>query len=458
MRGRLMLIGILICSAGSGAAGQSGTADGVVALARGDYQRAADILKPIAEDWRTADSVAQFFMAGLYETGQGVPADPLRACALYLRAASNQNQTFGREAEAVFMRYSARGREFFDRCQRLASTRFDNGFEPATFDLGPGHFVEWTLPAVTVTYDGKSRRDDGPGAFAVMAGSRFLPPRHTELNTGPMRSLTRHFVDEFVWLPKAKGGSWTLHWMIFEVIRDQIIRIDTPESIVTVAGDDAPSPETFDVRGMAELRVDEQGNAEWAVLKGDRPETRRIESDAERREVREQAMAREAALKGVDWSRRPDVDRLPAVTYSDADGCGLLQVYGWTADRTEAIVVNIMGRQNDRSTPPAAFDLARESADISVEIFVYDAPQHHFEFCSDVRMPRGPDSREPGKWRAVAGTITIELSPPGVRAHSPHLRRATITLTNVVLRSPDGKTVRMPRPVRLTAIVGGFFG
>ena len=93
-----------------------------------------------------------------------------------------------------------------------------------------------------------------------------------------------------------------------------------------------------------------------------------------------------------------------------------------------------------------------------MEIFVYGAPQHHFEFCSDVRMPREPDSREPGKWRAVAGTITIELSPPGVRAHSPHLRRARITLTNVVLRSPDGKTVRMSGPVRLAAIVGGFFG
>jgi hypothetical protein len=88
--------------------------------------------------------------------------------------------------------------------------------------------------------------------------------------------------------------------MVFEVIREQIIRIDTPESIVTVEGHDAPSPETFDVRGIAELRVDEQGNAEWAVLKGDRPETRRIESEAERRELREQALARKKALKDVD--------------------------------------------------------------------------------------------------------------------------------------------------------------
>jgi hypothetical protein len=146
------------------------------------------------------------------------------------------------------------------------------------------------------------------------------------------------------------------------------------------------------------------------------------------------------------------------MTYSDADGCRLLQVYGWTADRTEAIVVNTTGHPFDHSTTSATFDLARESADISVETYLYGAPQHHFEFCSDLRMPREPDSREPEKWRAVAGTITIELSPPGVRAHTPHLRRATITLTNVVLRSPGGKTVRMPGSVRLTAIVGSVFG
>ena len=65
------------------AAGPTGTAEGVAALARGDYQQAADILKPIAEGWRQPDPMAQFFMATLYQTGHGVPQDLLRACALY---------------------------------------------------------------------------------------------------------------------------------------------------------------------------------------------------------------------------------------------------------------------------------------------------------------------------------------------------------------------------------------
>ncbi len=54
-------------------AGQTTTADGVAALARGDYQLAVEILKPIAEDRRSNDPAAQFFMAGLYDSGRGVP-------------------------------------------------------------------------------------------------------------------------------------------------------------------------------------------------------------------------------------------------------------------------------------------------------------------------------------------------------------------------------------------------
>jgi TPR repeat protein len=94
---------------------QTGTADGVAALARGDYQRAAEILKPIAEDWRSDDTAAQFFMAGLYDTGRGVPADPLRACALYMRAMSNHDSLFGREASLLAGKAIGRGPEFMRR-------------------------------------------------------------------------------------------------------------------------------------------------------------------------------------------------------------------------------------------------------------------------------------------------------------------------------------------------------
>ena len=62
---------------------QTTTADGVDAFVRGDYQRAVEILKPIAETPGSTDAVAQFFMAMLYEGGIGVPIDVVRACGLY---------------------------------------------------------------------------------------------------------------------------------------------------------------------------------------------------------------------------------------------------------------------------------------------------------------------------------------------------------------------------------------
>lgn len=436
--------------------GQTGTADGVAALARGDYQRAVEILKPIAEDWRSDDTAAQFFMAGLYETGRGVPADPLRACALYMRASSKYDSPFGREASLLFGKAIGRGREFNDECQLLANTGFDNWFEPITFNLGPGHVVEWTLAAATVTYDGRTKRKQ---MGLVFPGARFLPLRHTELSTGPTRSLTRHFIEMFVWLPSTRsGGPWKLQWLLFEIVRDEILLIETEESLVSVDGDAPPSRDSFDVREYAVVRVDDEGHAEWAVLKGLRPMTQRIETEAERREVRDEALARDKALKGVDWKRRYDVNREPAMVYVAADGCGNLQVYAWSASRSEAVVVRGDGRALGLSTEPATFDVSRDLTNISIEVYIYDASQHQFSFCSDVVMPKGSESREPEMWRAVAGTVTIELSPPGIRARAPHLRRATVTLSNVVLRNATGTAVRVAGPITLTAVVGGMLG
>jgi TPR repeat protein len=66
---------------------QTTTADGVEAFVRGDYQRAADILKPIAEKSPLPDYAARFLMGAMYENGLGVTADQMRACASYMRAA-----------------------------------------------------------------------------------------------------------------------------------------------------------------------------------------------------------------------------------------------------------------------------------------------------------------------------------------------------------------------------------
>jgi hypothetical protein len=461
MRVRVFLTVALITAVVRSVSSQTRTADGVVALARGDYQRAVEILKPIAENWRSKDTVAQFFMAGLYETGHGVPADSLRACALYARAAGNHDSPFGRQAVPLFRALtSGRGLQFDHECQRLANVGFDTAFEPVTFDLGPGHFVEWTSSNASVTYEG--RTNSHPIDLA-QAGARFLPPQHTQLGTGPTRALSRHFVEVVFWSPAWKAnqwtGQWNLQWHVFEIVRDEIIRIDTPpDPLVTVGGDVPPSADAFNVRDYAVVRVDQDGNAEWAVLKGSHARSERIETDAERREEREVSLARDAALKKVDWKRRSDVHRQPLMTYAESDGCGLIQVYGWTPNRDEAIVVRANTQELGLTTGSVMFDLARNSSTISIDTYVYEAALRSFDFCSDIRMPRGPDAIGPEVWRAIAGSISIELSPPGVRARRPSERRATVTLTNMVLRNAAGTVVKVPGPIRLSAIVGWFLG
>lgn len=454
MQVRLLLVASAIAAIVCDISGQTGTADGVAALARGHYQRAVEILKPIAEDWRSTDTAAQFFMAGLYDAGRGVPADPLRACALYMRASSAYDHPFGRQASALFAAsIGHREPKFNEECQTLANVGLDNGFEPATFDLGPGHFVQWTLAAARVTYDGRIKREP----MLLFPGAKFLPLQYTELATGPTRSMRRHFVELFVWQPSTRTGpSWELQWQVFEVVADQIVRIDTPsEALATIEAAAPPSRESFDVREYAVVRVDDEGNAEWAVLNGPRPMTQRIETEAERREVREMELARDAALKRVDWSRRYDVARPPTMSYVDSDGCGDIHVYGWTADRAEAVSVRVDVPALGLSTDLATFDLSRQSANISVQTYVYSASRRQFDFCSDVRIL---EAIEPVTWRAVAGTLTIELSPPGIRAATPNVRRATVTLSNVVLRNEAGRMLKIAGPVRLTAIVGQMFG
>jgi TPR repeat protein len=426
------------------------TADAVAAVARGDYGHALEILEPIAVDWRTSDPAAQFIMAGLYETGSGVPPDPLRACALYFRATSNDDNPFGRASMAMLRRWIVDSpAEFVEECQLVASIGFDNGFEPTTFNLGPSHSVDWTLTAATVMYEGRTNRVEM--RFA-QPGARFLPLRYTELATGPARALPRHFIEVFLWQPSAGAAEWTLQWHLFEIVRDEIVRVETAVPLAAIQADSPPASGAFDARQYVVLRVDGEGNAEWVTVKGPHPERQRIESEAERREIREETLARDASLKQVDWKQRYDVHRTPRMAYIDGEGCGRVRAYGWTADRAEAILVRADAPDLGISVRSATFDLSRDFSRVSVEVRAYAAPQRQFDFCSDVIITYGPDWVGPETWRGVAGTVTIELSGPGIRTRAPNARRATLTLNNVVLRNGAGVTLTLP-PTKLTPIV-----
>ena len=74
------------------AAAQSST-DGLLAMLRGDYQAAVRTLRPLA-DGATADPMAQFFLALLYNAGHA-GGTYTRACGLFERAAVRKRMVCG---------------------------------------------------------------------------------------------------------------------------------------------------------------------------------------------------------------------------------------------------------------------------------------------------------------------------------------------------------------------------
>lgn len=442
MRPVVLAVAGAFVMAASLAQAQTTTADGVDAFVRGDYPRAVEILKPAAESW-PGDPVAAFFMATLYESGRGVPGDPLSACALYVRAF---NSPFSRQAESLAQAFFLTSRSAIEECTLLAQIGFDHAFQPVTFTLEQGHWIAVDIRGATVTYEGKEKRID---LGLATGGIRFLPVEHTELAVGPARETRRHFIEFFTWIP-GQPQTWTLFWHVYEAVRNDLVPITSSE-LVTIAAERPPT-DRFDVRALARLRVNEKGDAEWAVLKEpNQPEV--IETEAERREVREERRAREAADARVDWKRVRDPQRAPELIYADAGGCSNLFVYGRSADRTEAITLRADKEVLGLSTAPRTFDLAAQHSNLEVLVHVYERPVRSWPFCTDAGVSTGPEEM----WRATRGTVTIELSPPGVRAVTPLAYRATIHIAGAEFVSAAGVRVRQVQPITLTAIVGSMY-
>lgn len=448
---RLCASGIVLLALASPASAQNTTADGVAVLAAGDYDRAVEILKPIAERPQEPDEVAAFFMAMLYDSGHGVPLDRFRACALYLRTWSTRKDAavdpFGRLAHELFRPpvLFPNDNESIETCEHLAATGFDERLQPVTFQLEPGQWVDWDVNGATVTYEGKSTRFTN--VFPAVWGAVFLPLQHTELDTGLTRFDRRHFVEAALWQPRrAPDSGWRLEWHLFEVAGGRLIRVIVKD----VATVDAPEPPTdLDLRSIVHLDVDDDsGDAEWALASSVKPhridtESDRIEQRKEQARLRERDEARARALKAGGSDPR-DVNRAPSLSYVEADveSCGLASIAGWSADRAEAIVLN--ARDVDDSLAATSFDLSKTWPAIAVSVHVYDQSIDGDRFCADVRTPA-----EERVWQAVAGTVSIVLQPSSSPSRQP--RQATVTIAAAVFMSPTGETMTLSRPVVLAA-------
>jgi hypothetical protein len=179
---------------------QSRTSDGVAAMLRGDYQQAAAILQPIVQDRQQRDPAAAFFMATLYDTGRGVPPDPMRACALYQQAFADDTSVYAPTAQLMWRRlWMAHGNEWLQECQLVANIGIDHRFQPETFTLGAAHSVEWTLAAATVTYENRTKRTQlgmmlPRGSMFPELSPRGIDPRAEHVRRATVRILGAEFV------------------------------------------------------------------------------------------------------------------------------------------------------------------------------------------------------------------------------------------------------------------------
>jgi hypothetical protein len=258
---RLVAAFVLVAST---ATAQTTTEDGIRALVRGDYQAAARILRPLGEESSQPDPVAQFFMAILYDTGQGVGRNGSRACGLFLSAAKPANplmQQSSAISNLILQDFGPLGSQL---C--VSGSKWQD-VPPVTFTLGPAHRVVITDTSITVTYNGKEQRIMTSG----LPGAVALPVQYTPLDVVRPVAARRHFIQSFIWVPDAPGtpSTWSLGWGLSEFVGAEFVPITGERSLVVVTAPQPPA--SYDVASLARVHVNADGEAEWIIGGGTNP-------------------------------------------------------------------------------------------------------------------------------------------------------------------------------------------
>jgi hypothetical protein len=432
------------------------TVTGVDAFLRGDYTRAAEILRPVVEAWPSggSDGAAAFFLGSLYDNGLGVAQDRVRACALYERAGAGSGPVSALARAASATLQSTLNRSEWSDCVMLASVGTGHRFEPVRLALADDYWVSIDLRSNprnevsgVVSLRGKQKRTTIE--LPVTSGMVFFPVEFTELQVGGVSPGTRRFVEVAAWIP-SEDRNWNLAWAIVEVAGADLVPVTT-RFLSTVAGPVPPDDLSLRLRELVDVRVNDAGEAEWAIL-GPDAEHEVIETAAMRREIDQRDQRRKTAAKRTTGDTRRDPDRAPSLSYSDADGCGDVLMYGWTAEQAEWIAIRADKDALQLSTTPRTFDLAQSQVDLEVVTDVFQHPHDTWGKCYDTVMH--PEGEQPQTWRAVAGTLTIQLSRPGISAQRPDQYRTSVQIDNAEFMGPSGERVRSPRPIRMTALTG----
>ncbi len=204
-------------------------------------------------------------MAVLYDAGNGVPRDTMRACGLYRNAAKPGSPLAGVARDLVSVIEGPSSGLIAEFCE-AASTIRSSPIPRRTFTLAPGHVVAFDERGVTVRYQGTEKRTD-----MEFAGTIVLPARYTSVETaGPVKGL-RHFMHFFLWMPHLNTDPprWTLGWLLSEVVGLELVQVAGDPAIATIV---APGPPAeIDVDSLVHVGVNANGEAEWVVSAGANP-------------------------------------------------------------------------------------------------------------------------------------------------------------------------------------------
>jgi TPR repeat protein len=243
---------------------QTARDDAIAALARGEYETAARLLRPLADNAAQPDPAAQFLLAILYDTGRGVGRNMSRACGLFLDAVRSANPLMQHASRLSNVALEEFGPAASMLCVRGAVWP---EHPPTVLTLGPNHSVTITDSGTTVVYNGTEHRTTG----GLLPGMVAVPARHTPLDVSSPVGARRHFIQSFFWSPDqaAPASQWTLGWMLSEAVGKDLVFVAAERSLATVGG--ARPPASFDFASVAQVRLNASGEAEWVVSGGTNP-------------------------------------------------------------------------------------------------------------------------------------------------------------------------------------------
>jgi hypothetical protein len=238
--------------------GQSTTADGITALARGDAAAAMRILQPLADRLPDPDPLAQFFVGAILHVPHFGGTDLIRGCD-YAKSRSAANPLSDQADWLLDATYREMSPEMRTMCD-AAVTGVWREPAPVTFTLGPGYTATIDNAGITVS------RDAARFTTMTMGGVEwvFLPTRHSRLDGSPRVGVSRHFLEYFAWIPDdpQTRTAWSLSWMISEVVG---IGVRFRNGSVLAHVDGTRPPASHPAEKMARLQVNAEGHVQMVI-------------------------------------------------------------------------------------------------------------------------------------------------------------------------------------------------